>query len=271
MSDTHDIQELFFTGARTVIEAIADPAVEAAWDQPSVLEEQLVGSVAGHLARSGIWVVVDYLEAGTPTGEPDFENASAYFAAVAVGASPEVKRAIRDRGAGVAALGRAEVLHRCQEDLGRLETKLRPLPRRSFDDRLRGEGNKAVGLPEHSRRGTGSTPRRLGAQRWPGTVAATKRAPRRDDLRGHRYCLSGPWAGRHGQSAVPTRVRRKRLPGALAARPENRSQLERPAIPSPSNFAPSTSSTTNMMTALWSDMNSLMAPRGPSALVAASM
>ena len=98
MSDTQNIQELFFIGARTVIEAIADPAVEEAWDWPSVLEEQLVGSVAGHLARSGIWVVADYLEAGTPSGEPDFESASAYFAAVAVGASPEVKRAIRDRG-----------------------------------------------------------------------------------------------------------------------------------------------------------------------------
>jgi Mycothiol maleylpyruvate isomerase N-terminal domain len=128
MSDSHDIQALLLTGARTVIEAIADPAVEAAWDRPSVLEEQLVGSVAGHLARSGIWVVVEYLEPGAQTGEPDFGSASAYFAAVAAGASEEVRRAIRDRGAGVAALGRAEVLHRCQEDLDRLETELGVLP-----------------------------------------------------------------------------------------------------------------------------------------------
>ncbi len=128
MSDTQNIQELFFIGARTVIEAIADAAVEEAWDRPSVLEEQLVGSVAGHLARSGIWVVAEYLDAGTPGGEPDFESAGAYFAAVAVGASPEVKRAIRDRGAGVAALGRAEVLHRCHEDLAKLETELGALP-----------------------------------------------------------------------------------------------------------------------------------------------
>ena len=62
--------------------------------------------MAGHLARSGIWVVVDYLKAEVPTGPPDFDSAGAYFAAVAAGAGAEVKRAIRDRGAAVAALGR---------------------------------------------------------------------------------------------------------------------------------------------------------------------
>ena len=128
MGNATDIQELFFAGARTVVDAIADPAVEAAWDRPSVLEEQLVGSVAGHLARSGIWVVAEYLKAGTPSGQPDFDSASAYFAAVAVGASPEVKRAVRERGAGVAALGRAEILHRCREHVRWLEPELVRLP-----------------------------------------------------------------------------------------------------------------------------------------------
>ena len=123
-----DLQELFFAGARTVIDAIADDSVDAAWDRPSVLEEQLVSSVAGHLARSGIWVVADYLKAGVATGQPDFDSAGAYFAAVAAGATPEVKLAIRGRGAAVAALGREAILHRSQEDLGWLGLELKRLP-----------------------------------------------------------------------------------------------------------------------------------------------
>jgi Mycothiol maleylpyruvate isomerase N-terminal domain len=128
MLKADDIQALFFAGARTLIEAIADPAVEAAWDRPSVLEEQLVSSVAGHLARSGIWVVAEYLHAGTPTRGPDFASAGEYFAAVAVGASPEVLRSVRDRGAAVAALGREEILRRCRQEASRLEIDLALLP-----------------------------------------------------------------------------------------------------------------------------------------------
>lgn len=128
MLKADDIQALFFAGAHTIIEAIADPAVEAAWDRPSVLEEQLVSSVAGHLARSGIWVTAEYLHAGSPTGTPDFATASDYFAAVAVGASPEVLRSVRDRGAAVAALGREEILRRSREDASRLEIDLALLP-----------------------------------------------------------------------------------------------------------------------------------------------
>jgi Mycothiol maleylpyruvate isomerase N-terminal domain len=128
MPKADDIQALFFAGARTVVEAIADPAVEAAWDRPSVLEEQLVGSVAGHLARSAIWVVAEYLKTGNPAGGPDFASASEYFAAVAVGASPEVLRSVRDRGAAAAALGREEILRQCREDLSWLDTELELLP-----------------------------------------------------------------------------------------------------------------------------------------------
>ena len=47
--------------------------------------------------------------AGAASGRPDFESAGAYFAAVAAGASSEVRRAVRDRGAGV---GRARASRR---------------------------------------------------------------------------------------------------------------------------------------------------------------
>jgi Mycothiol maleylpyruvate isomerase N-terminal domain len=128
MTGTRDVTTLFLAGARTVAEAIADPAVEVSWDRPSVLEHQLVGGVAGHLARSGVWVTDEYLRGPTPSGPPDFRSAAAYFYAVAVSVGPEVHQAVRDRGAATAALGRKEVLSRVDEHLGRLEAELPGLP-----------------------------------------------------------------------------------------------------------------------------------------------
>jgi len=143
---TTDVQELFLGGGQAIVDALGDPAVEAAWDRPSVLEEQLVSSVAGHLARSGIWTVAEYLEAGTGSGPPDFESAGAYFAAVAVGASAEVRRGIRERGAGVALLGRAEVVRRSQESLRQLETDLAALPAGHLMTVFQG---KVIGLSDY--------------------------------------------------------------------------------------------------------------------------
>jgi hypothetical protein len=122
------VTTMFLAGARTIAEAITGPAVEAAWDAPSVLEEQLVSSVAGHLARSGVWVVDEYLQAGPATRPPDFLNAAEYFCAVAVPATPEAQKGVRDRGAAVAALGRQEILSRVKRHLGSLETELGKLP-----------------------------------------------------------------------------------------------------------------------------------------------
>jgi len=146
MSDATNVRELFFAGARTVIDAIADPAVEAAWDRPSVLEEQLVSSVAGHLARSGLWVVGEYLFAGSPARPPDFGSASEYFVAVAVAATPEVHLAIRERGAAVAALGREEILHRLRDELGSLEPQLDTLP---ADHLMAVFGGKVITLSDY--------------------------------------------------------------------------------------------------------------------------
>lgn len=128
MTAPSNVNTLFLGGARTIAEAIADPAVEAAWDAPSVLEEQLVSSVAGHLARSGVWVVDEYLQAGPATGPADFLSAGEYFCAVAVPAGPEARKAVRDRGAAVAALGRQEILRRINGHLGSLEAELERLP-----------------------------------------------------------------------------------------------------------------------------------------------
>jgi hypothetical protein len=96
--------DLFLGGAQTVVDALSDSRVGQAWDQPSVLEEQSVGGLAGHLAR-GVWVVGEYVHAGTPTAPVDFSSAAEYFVFFAETAQAEDHRAIRRRGAAVAAKG----------------------------------------------------------------------------------------------------------------------------------------------------------------------
>jgi hypothetical protein len=107
--ESNEVTRLFLLGAHTVAAGIADPAVAAAWEQPSVLEEQTVGGLAGHLARGGVWVVGDYLDAGVPDGPVTFESAGDYFATLVSLASPESNRAIRERAAAVASAGHADL------------------------------------------------------------------------------------------------------------------------------------------------------------------
>ena len=76
MAEAPDVVALFVAGAHAIVEAIADPSVAEAWDRPSVLEDQLVSGVAGHLARGGVRVVADYLRAGHPAGPVDVNSAA---------------------------------------------------------------------------------------------------------------------------------------------------------------------------------------------------
>jgi hypothetical protein len=124
-----EMVDLFLDGAHVVAAALADPAVRAAWDRPSVLEEQQVSGLAGHLARGGVWVVADYLDAGSPEGPVDFDSAGEYFASFASRASSDDHRSIRDRGAEVAAVGWDELLRTLYERLDALEPRLRALVR----------------------------------------------------------------------------------------------------------------------------------------------
>jgi Mycothiol maleylpyruvate isomerase N-terminal domain len=116
--------EVFLAGARVVVDALADPAVAAAWDRPSVLEGQAVGSLAGHLARGGVWVVGDYLDQPPPAGPPDFTTAAAYFAHHVADLSALDHTAIRDRGAAVATAGPGEVVATARERLAALDQRL---------------------------------------------------------------------------------------------------------------------------------------------------
>ena len=90
MAEPPGVRELFVAGAHTIVDAIADPSVGEAWDRPSVLEDQLVSGLCGHLARGGVWVVSDYLDAGTPVGPVEFASAGEYFEGFAASASPSL-------------------------------------------------------------------------------------------------------------------------------------------------------------------------------------
>jgi hypothetical protein len=122
---------LFLEGAAVVAEAIGDPAVGAAWDLPSVLEDQRVSGLAGHLARGAVWVVDEYLAGGEGPGSaepPDYVSAGHYYASVAGSATEEMHRGVRDRGAAVAAVGQQALVAELLNRIVSLETLLARVP-----------------------------------------------------------------------------------------------------------------------------------------------
>jgi hypothetical protein len=116
----------FLRGARAVLAALSDPAAAAAWDRPSVLAEQTVGSLAGHLARGSVWVVGEYLDLDPPP-EATFATTAAYCAQIS-GLTATDHQAIRDRGAALAAEGPDAVVGRLAERLPALEARLAAEP-----------------------------------------------------------------------------------------------------------------------------------------------
>ncbi|HEV7527082.1 MAG TPA: maleylpyruvate isomerase N-terminal domain-containing protein [Acidimicrobiia bacterium] len=122
-SSPADVRELFLQTARVVQEAICDDAVGRAWDRPSVLDEQTVGGVAGHLARGGVWVVEDYLDAELPDA-PRLKSAAAYFARSADFLKADDHRQIRRRGAEVAAEGQLALCSKLGDRLEALAARL---------------------------------------------------------------------------------------------------------------------------------------------------
>lgn len=127
MADARDKVELFLAGARVVAGALADPAVAEAWDRPSVLEDQLVSGLAGHLARGAVWVVADYLDADAPPEAANRASAADYFEAMLGVATPADHEAIRARGAQVAEVGPHDLAGLVAERLDELEPRLRSL------------------------------------------------------------------------------------------------------------------------------------------------
>ncbi len=123
------MRDLFLENAAVVLSAVSDQRVADAWNEPSVLEGQTVGSLVGHLGRGAVWVVGDYLEVDAPERPVDFETAAEYFAVVASLLTDEDHAAIRERGAVVAADGHAHIVARLSSGLDELQHLLPGEPR----------------------------------------------------------------------------------------------------------------------------------------------
>jgi len=121
---SRDMREQFLKGADVVRSALLDQRVVDGWDDPSVLEGQTIGSLAGHLARGSVWAVGDYLDTEPGDRDVDVETAAAYFASVVESVTPEDHVAIRARGAEVAADGAERVSERLDERLAELRRRL---------------------------------------------------------------------------------------------------------------------------------------------------
>jgi hypothetical protein len=115
---------LFLANADVVLQAVSDDRVAEAWHEPSVLDDQTVGSLAGHLARGSVWAVGDYLRNDPPDPPADFESAADYFAAVASALDQADHAAIRQRGASIAAAGHVDVTRQLRSRLDELQRDL---------------------------------------------------------------------------------------------------------------------------------------------------
>lgn len=118
------VRSLFLECAQVVCAAVADEAVGRRWTQPSVLEDQTIGGLAGHVARGGIWVVDDYLDIDPPGGLPHIDSAVQYFVRFAESSTAEQHRQVRERGAQVAADGPDTLAIMVRSRLAALATRL---------------------------------------------------------------------------------------------------------------------------------------------------
>jgi Mycothiol maleylpyruvate isomerase N-terminal domain len=121
------VRDLFVETAHVVLDAIGDDDVGRAWNERSVLDQQTVGGLAGHLARGGVWVVADYLDAELPDA-PRAESAAEYYARALSVLGADDHRAIRERGAQVAARGQRQVCDELRRHLDALTVRLRQEP-----------------------------------------------------------------------------------------------------------------------------------------------
>ncbi len=119
--------DVFLAGTEVVRAAVASDLVGAAWDEPSVLEDQRVSGLAGHLARGAAWIVGEYLDLGPPTDPVAFEDAGDYFARLIDQLDAAGHEAVRQRGAALAAEGQPALVTELDARLDGLTARLAAL------------------------------------------------------------------------------------------------------------------------------------------------
>jgi hypothetical protein len=115
----------FLKGARIVGEAIPAPTVADAWGAQSVLEDQTVGTLVGHLAQAGVWRVDEYLQPEEPSEPLTFQSAASYYGPWPKEFLVVDHRSVRQRSALVGAEGPAAVVEEMAARVASVEQKLR--------------------------------------------------------------------------------------------------------------------------------------------------
>jgi len=129
--DASRLVSAYLTAAGAAVDLLAEPAVRAAWNEPSALVGFDVAGLAGHLA-SQVFSVEQTLAARV-TAEPVSDVLEHYAKVAWVGASPDddISVSIRTGGERFASDGPDRLVERAQAGLERLR---RELPRRAPDD-----------------------------------------------------------------------------------------------------------------------------------------
>ena len=138
--------DLFLAGVRTIREAIVDPAVVGAWDEPSVLEEQTVGSLAGHLARTGSFIMGEVLALEPPDRPVDFPDVAGFYVTLLPAADDPIHEGIRQRGAALASQGADALAAKIDGDMPAIEAELRA---RSGDSKLEVTGGNVMTIDQY--------------------------------------------------------------------------------------------------------------------------
>ena len=138
--------ELFLAGARVIREAITDRAAVEAWDEPSVLEEQTVGSLAGHLARTGSFILGEILALGEPDRPIDFPTVADFYVTLLPTAEDPIHEGIRQRGAALAAQGPDGLAATIDAQMPGIEAQLRARP---GDSKLEVTGGNVMTVDEY--------------------------------------------------------------------------------------------------------------------------
>lgn len=117
-----DVRTSFLSTAQVAVELLGRKDVGDRWDEPSVLDEYDVGSLAGHLARA---VLTAYWYLDMPEPDPPTISAGEYFAAVGpADVSSPAEAQVRARGADAAKGGWARLYLDAGRAVEHLATRL---------------------------------------------------------------------------------------------------------------------------------------------------
>ena len=114
---------------RSLVDLVAAPAVQRAWEQPSALAHLSIGVLAAHLVRA-LTTPLAYLDADEPPSDTPVVDAAGYMDAVLTDDDLDgaLHRGIRERAQAAAEQGPQAVATQARDALAALRTRLLRTP-----------------------------------------------------------------------------------------------------------------------------------------------